>query len=189
MSEYRHCTIVALAICCALLSVVAYASDRPAPGTTANIVDPGIDERVMTIPLRAGGSVRAIFSSPDRTRATIIMCPGGTGDIRLGQDERIRHADNFVVRTREAWNRQDYAVLIPDTVGHLNLRGQRSSAHYVHLVDDLITHCRSNSSTALQEKRNGKLCHSIRALALREMTGPGQNMPPEIPPEQMVLTC
>ena len=138
MSEYRHCTMVVLAICCAFLSVVADASDRPAPGTTANIVDPDIDERVMTIPLRAVGSVRAIFSSPERPRATIIMFPGGTGDIGLGQDGRIRHADNFVVRTREVWNRHGYAVLIPDTVGHINLRGQRSSAYYAHLVEDII---------------------------------------------------
>ena len=108
---------------CALLPIVAYASDHIAPGITANIVDPGINERVMNIPLNAGGSIRAVFGSPARPQATIIMFPGGTGDIGPGQDGRIRRGDNFVVRTREAWNRRGYAVLIPDTVGHRNLRG------------------------------------------------------------------
>ncbi|NHO34056.1 alpha/beta hydrolase [Acetobacter sp. LMG 1636] len=92
----------------------------------------------MNIPLNTGGSVRAVFGSPARPQATIIMFPGGTGDIGLGQDGRIRRGDNFVVRTREAWNRRGYAVLILDTVGHRNLRGQRSSAHYAHLVEDII---------------------------------------------------
>lgn len=131
------CTIIVLAAC-VLLPRVGFAGDRTAPGITGNIPDPGINERVMNIPLHAGGSVRAIFSSPERPLATIIMFPGGTGDIGLGQDGRIRHGDNFVVRTRGAWNRQGFAVLIPDTVGRLNLRGQRSSAYYAHLVEDII---------------------------------------------------
>ncbi|KON63395.1 alpha/beta hydrolase family protein [Komagataeibacter europaeus] len=137
MPNYLCCTIIVLAAC-VLLPCVGFAGDRTAPGMTGNIPDPNITERVMNIPLHAGGSVRAIFSSPERPLATIIMFPGGTGDIGLGQDGRIRHGDNFVVRTRGAWNRQGFAVLIPDTVGRLNLRGQRSSTHYAHLVEDII---------------------------------------------------
>lgn len=131
-------TMVMLTFCTALPNV-AYAHTQSAPEANASIVDPGMNERVMTIPLRAGGSVRAILSSPAQPEATIIMFPGGTGDIGLGQDGRIQHGDNFVVRTRGAWNRQGYAVLIPDTVDHLTLRGLRSSAHYAHLVKTLIT--------------------------------------------------
>ncbi|MGY6771017.1 MULTISPECIES: alpha/beta hydrolase [Komagataeibacter] len=137
MSKYLHCTMIVVTAC-ALLPIVAYASDHIAPGITANIVDPGINERVMNIPLNAGGSIRAVFGSPARPQATIIMFPGGIGDIGLGQDGRIRHGDNFVVRTRKAWNKRGYAVLIPDTVGHRNLRGQRSSARYAQLIEDII---------------------------------------------------
>lgn len=137
MSKYLYYTM-ALLLLCAFLPIAADASDLSAPGITANIAEQGTKERAVNIPLRAGGSAQATFSSPARPQATIIMFPGGAGDIGLGQDGRIRHGDNFVVRTREAWNRRGYAVLIPDTVGHRNLRGQRSSEDYAQLIEDII---------------------------------------------------
>ncbi|CEF42440.1 hypothetical protein ASN_3198 [Acetobacter senegalensis] len=145
MWKYLPYTIVILIFCTALQGW-AYAHDQSTPEPTANSVDPGMNERVIRIPLRTGGYVRAILGSPVQPKATIIMFPGGTGDIGLGQDGRIQHADNFVMRTREVWNRQGYAVLIPDTVNHLPLRGLRSSAHYAHLVEDIIAFVRRQDS-------------------------------------------
>lgn len=98
-----------------------------------------MNERVVNIPLRDGGSVRALFCAPARPRAILIMLPGGAGDIGLGQDGRIRHGNNFVVRTRDLWNRRHYAVLIPDTLNHANLRGHRNSASYARVIEDLLT--------------------------------------------------
>ncbi|GCD54326.1 alpha/beta hydrolase [Acetobacter pasteurianus] len=66
------------------------------------------------------------------------MFPGGSGDIGLGKNGVIRHDHNFVVRTRRLWNRQGYAVIIPDTINHINLRGKRSSATYASLIQSII---------------------------------------------------
>ena len=67
------------------------------------------------------------------------MLPGGAGDIGLEKDGNLEHGHNFVVRTRGLWNRQGYAVFIPDTINHANLRGERSSPAYAHLVEALVT--------------------------------------------------
>ena len=50
----------------------------------------------------------------------------------------VRRDDNFVVRTRELWAAQGYAVLIPDTIDRDNLRGVRSSSQYARVVESLI---------------------------------------------------
>ncbi|WP_454624189.1 alpha/beta hydrolase [Bradyrhizobium cenepequi] len=74
------------------------------------------------------------------------MFPGGNGDIGLREDDRIDHGDSFVVRTRLLWVKRGYAVLIPDTVDHANLRGERSSAQYAAVILELIEFVRSQVS-------------------------------------------
>jgi pimeloyl-ACP methyl ester carboxylesterase len=84
------------------------------------------------------GRQHILYVTPDHPRATIVMLPGGSGDIGLEPDGSLRHGDNFVVRTRALWVAKGYAVLIPDAVDGANLRGLRSSPQYVRLVADLI---------------------------------------------------
>jgi pimeloyl-ACP methyl ester carboxylesterase len=95
-------------------------------------------EQVFDLPLHNGDHQRVLFSAPRNVRGTIVMLPGGAGDVGLERDGDIRHDDNFVVRTRALWNRRGYAVLIPDTIDRANLRGVRSSPEYANLVDDLV---------------------------------------------------
>lgn len=64
--------------------------------------------------------------------------PAGAGDIGLQRDGHIAHAENFVIRTRDLWNRHGYAVLIPDTPEGANLRGLRGTPSYAQLVEGLI---------------------------------------------------
>lgn len=73
------------------------------------------------------------------------MLPGGAGDVGLETNGDIRHGDNFVVRTRALWNAQGYAVLIPDTINHANLRGVRSTPQYAELVADLVSFARTQT--------------------------------------------
>lgn len=93
---------------------------------------------LLNIPLADGNQQRVLFVAAPHPKATIIMLPGGTGDVGLSRDGAIAHNDNFVVRTRNLWVARGYAVLIPDTVDHTNLRGLRSSPQYAHLVNQLI---------------------------------------------------
>ncbi|GBQ77955.1 hypothetical protein AA14337_0973 [Acetobacter malorum DSM 14337] len=119
------------------LPTMAFADDRQQQEITTLIADHSHAERVFNLPLNDGKRLTVLFSTPTRPRGTIIMLPGGTGDIGLQQDGRIGQGDNFVVRTRDLWNKHGYAVLIPDTINHTNLRGRRSSSAYARLVEEL----------------------------------------------------
>jgi pimeloyl-ACP methyl ester carboxylesterase len=92
----------------------------------------------VDLPLTGGERQRILYASPARPKATIVMLPGGAGDVGLRRDGNVLHDDNFVVRTRSLWVQRGYAVLIPDTVDRANLRGVRSSPEYAALVEDLV---------------------------------------------------
>lgn len=96
------------------------------------------DEQIVDLPLRGGGHQRVLMAAPARSRGTIVMFPGGDGDVGLRSDGDIRHDANFVVRTRGLWNARGYTVVIPDTADGANLRGLRSSPGYAALVRDLV---------------------------------------------------
>ena len=96
--------------------------------------------RVSDLPLGTGLFQRVLYDGPAQPRATLVMLPGGTGDVGVQRDSNVRHGDNFVVRTRADWVARGYAVLIPDTVNGTNLRGKRSSPEYARLVDELVAY-------------------------------------------------
>jgi hypothetical protein len=98
----------------------------------------GETERTFNLPLPGGVAQHVLFTVPPHPRATIVMLPGGAGDVGIERDGDIRHDDNFVVRTRALWASRGYAVLIPDTVEHTSLRGLRSSPQYGRLVGQLV---------------------------------------------------
>lgn len=102
-------------------------------------------ERVVDLPLGDGLEVRVLYDAPHHPRATLVMLPGGSGDIGLRRDGELRRADNFVVRTRADWLARGYAVLIPDTVDRANLRGVRSSPAYGRLVHSLAAYAQDRS--------------------------------------------
>ncbi len=93
---------------------------------------------MIDLPLPGGDHQRVLIVIPPKPKAAIVMLPGGAGDVGLTRDGDVRRDDNFVVRTRELWAAQGYAVLIPDTIDRDNLRGVRSSPDYARLVQSLI---------------------------------------------------
>lgn len=138
MWKYLY-NVVALVPFLALLPITTYAQSPPEPELPVRSINTGMNEKVVNIPLSDGSSIRALFCAPTQPKATIIMFPGGSGDIGLGLDGSIQHGENFVVRTRGLWNQHHYAILVPDTVNSLNLRGHRSSASYERIIEDLLT--------------------------------------------------
>ncbi|MDR3468229.1 MAG: alpha/beta hydrolase [Xanthobacteraceae bacterium] len=116
----------------------AIAQSREAEG-----ISPG---QLLDLRLRGGGDQRVLYLSPAKPVAVVVMLPGGAGDIGLEGDGGIRHGNNFLVRTRDLWVQHGYAVLIPDTIDHASLRGDRSSADYAAAVVDLAGFARSRAS-------------------------------------------
>jgi hypothetical protein len=97
-----------------------------------------ITERVTDLPLPDGTHQRLLYTSPAAPKATIVMLPGGAGDVGIRHNGDVRHDDNFVVRTRDLWTDRGFAVVIPDAVDGDNLRGLRSSPAYAALVSELV---------------------------------------------------
>ena len=126
----------------AMLALVppASAQREPVPSTDLG------GERVISLPLEGGGQQRVLYDTPSRPRATLVMLPGGTGDVGVRRDGDLRHDDNFVVRTRAAWVAKGYAVLIPDTIDGANLRGARSSPYYGRVVEGLAAYAHSRAT-------------------------------------------
>jgi pimeloyl-ACP methyl ester carboxylesterase len=122
-----------------LLGSPAIAQTRPAEQALV------AGERVVNLPLGDSPDLRVLYDAPPHPRATLVMLPGGSGDIGVRRDGGLRHGDNFVVRTRADWLARGYAVLIPDTVDQANLRGVRSSPVYGRLVDGLAAYAQEQS--------------------------------------------
>jgi hypothetical protein len=101
---------------------------------------------ILDLPLHGGVRQRVWYLSPAKPVAAIVMLPGGAGDVGLKSDGDIRNGDNFVVRTRGVWVRHGYAVVIPDTIEHSNLRGDRSSSEYAAIMVQLADFARSQAS-------------------------------------------
>jgi hypothetical protein len=79
-----------------------------------------------------------LYVSPEHPRATLVMLPGGAGDIGVDGEGDIANGMNFVVRARDLWVGEGFAVLIPDAIDGENLRGVRSSPQYGRLVGELV---------------------------------------------------
>ncbi len=93
---------------------------------------------VHDLSLPKGERQRVLYVSPLHPRAAIVMLPGGTGEIGIASDGTIAHGENFVVRTRRLWLDRNFAVLIPDALNGMNMRGKRSSPDYAAIVARLV---------------------------------------------------
>jgi hypothetical protein len=76
--------------------------EREEWGVEASISTPF--EQALDLPLGDGNHQRILYAVPDQPRATIVMLPGGDGDLGMMRDGSMRHGDNFVVRTRAHWS-------------------------------------------------------------------------------------
>ena len=68
---------------------------------------------VVDLPV-AGGVERVLYLAPARPTAVLVMFTGGDGIVALGPDGRIGRPGNFLVRTRQQWVDQGFAVAISD---------------------------------------------------------------------------
>ncbi len=91
---------------------------------------------VRDLALPGGGTERALMLRPDHPRGTLVMLPGGDGEVGIAADGSLEHADNVVIRTAPLWLARGWALLIPDAPG--NLRGARASSDYGAAVSALV---------------------------------------------------
>jgi hypothetical protein len=104
----------------------------------SDIANEGRRGVVRDLRVTGGWQQRVLYLRPERSIGTIVMLPGGNGDIRIDEDGNLANDKNFVVRTRNLWLARGYALAIPDAANGLNLRGVRSSAEYAQVVQALV---------------------------------------------------
>jgi alpha-beta hydrolase superfamily lysophospholipase len=122
-----------------MVTPMTFATAAAAQGHDRRPAKPSrLSEQLIELRLRQGETQKVLLVTPPHARAAIVMLPGGAGDVGLSGSADIRHSDNFVVRTRALWARRGFTDLIPDTIGHANLRGIRSSPGYASVVNDLV---------------------------------------------------
>lgn len=121
----------------ALLAGLGLASGASAAPLTP---PPAWHPSVLDLPLPGGGSERALLLRPAAPRGTLVMLPGGTGEVGIAPNGTVAHADNVVIRTAPLWLGRGYAMLIPDADG--NLRGRRSSPASAAAVAALVEEAR-----------------------------------------------
>jgi hypothetical protein len=112
---------------------VCNAAQMPEPANGAK------SETVQEISLANGEKQRVLYARPASPLATIVMLPGGAGDVGIEEEGGLLHGNNFVVRTRGLWLDQGYAVVIPDALDGQNMRGLRSSAEYAQMITRLVS--------------------------------------------------
>ncbi|MDF3982203.1 hypothetical protein P3W24_08985 [Luteibacter sp. PPL201] len=115
-----------------------------ASGAPAEAGPRGDTDAIQTLRLADGDMQRILVAKATPSKGTIVMLPGGEGDVGLHGDGDIRHGHNVVVRTRALWNAHGYSVVIPDTIDHANLRGQRSTPAYGQRVEELIAYAHAH---------------------------------------------
>jgi len=134
--------LAARLLAASILPCLAGQTARAMPAADTSVAG----ERVFDLPAPDGQHQHVLYAAPAQPRGTVVMLPGGAGDVGLERDGDVRHDNNFVVRTRALWVAKGYAVLIPDALDHANLRGVRSSPQYAALVGDLVDYAHSQAA-------------------------------------------
>jgi hypothetical protein len=93
-----------------------------------------------------GGTERVLFLAGQRPLAIAVLLPGGDGIIGLDEHGSVRRGGNFLVRTRDQWVAQGFAVLLPDTPNGTSLLGQRHLMAYADAIGRAIDFGRSHAN-------------------------------------------
>lgn len=77
---------------------------------------PAADTKVVTLSVRGGkAQQRILLVRPDGPpTASVVLYPGGAGDIKIKDDGSIRHPGNFLVRSRDYFAAEGFLVAVVD---------------------------------------------------------------------------
>ena len=90
--------------------------------------------------------MRVLHPAPPQPHGIVVLLPGGNGIIGLDSGGGISSGGNFLVRTRQQWVAQGFAVLLPDAPNGTSLLGQRHLPAYADAMARAIdfAHSRAN---------------------------------------------
>lgn len=112
------------------------------------LVEPAAAQNVVSdIPLAGGGSERVVFTSPANPAAILVMFSGGDGIVEIANSGTIyRSSGNFLLRTRQLWLAQGFAVEILGAPNNASLNGQRKTEAYADAVGRAVAFARTKAA-------------------------------------------
>lgn len=140
---------IARAVLPLLPMLVLAAACQPTPPSSPAGVPPG-GGAVADLPLPGGATQRVLYLDPDGPpAATLVLLPGGGGVLRIADDGRIERDGNFLIRTRDLWRRQGFAIVIPDVPSDRNdLLGFRLTDAYGETLRRIVASARERHPAA-----------------------------------------
>ena len=76
---------------------------------------PAAETKVVTLTVRGTAQQRILLVRPDGPpKASVVLYPGGAGDIRIRDDGSIQFKGNFLVRTRRHFTAEGFLVAVAD---------------------------------------------------------------------------
>ncbi|MBC7636969.1 MAG: alpha/beta hydrolase [Acetobacteraceae bacterium] len=85
---------------------------------------------------------RVLFLLPNRPVGAVLLFPGGSGVVGIGVAGFINRDDNFLIRSRELWRSETYAVALPDVAANVSLLGHRSEAEFADIQAGILARLR-----------------------------------------------
>jgi hypothetical protein len=102
---------------------------------------------VRDLPPESGAFQRVRYDAPPaQVRGVVVMFAGGADDLGIKKNGDIKHADNFVVRSRDLWIAKGYGVVLVDAIGRQSMRGKRSSAAYAAVTQQIVAFAQQQSA-------------------------------------------
>lgn len=114
---------------------------RDMPQTGSGVVD---------LPIAGGGVQRVSYHMPEQPVAALLLLTGGDGLLAIDGNGHINRSGNFLIRTRESWFAQGFAVAIPDVpTDRSNLMGNRLSASYGEILRQMVADLHGRTSAPI----------------------------------------
>jgi hypothetical protein len=99
---------------------------------------------VTDLPLEDVGSQRVLYAAPANPRAALVMLPGGSGMVEIGNDGSIRRmGESFLLRTLPLWQAQGFAVAVLSPPNGMSLLGYRHTPAYAATIGQAVDFVRS----------------------------------------------
>jgi hypothetical protein len=101
---------------------------------------------VVDIAVPGQGTERALYASAAQPRLTVVLLKGSDGVLTFDTAGNPRPGGNFLVRTRDLWVQQGFAVILLGSPDDASLFGKRHLPRYATTLDSALDYARTRNS-------------------------------------------
>jgi pimeloyl-ACP methyl ester carboxylesterase len=102
---------------------------------------------VVDIAVPGQGTERALYAGATQPRLTAILLKGSDGVLTFDTAGNPSPGDNFLVRTRDLWAQQGFAVIVLAAPNNASIFGRRHLPGYAAALDSALDYAQARNST------------------------------------------